>query len=372
MADLLLERADPADARDEVRFGVLDGRRRVAVWAGKAPSPRVSHPNVAPIALELDAGAMAQYAEEIPDGVRMVEQDLPEEHALYVVTQVLAGLAAMHAVGLLHGAVGERRVVLGRDGRVVLFGGGRTRGGVAQGDVLGALGLLPPGLDVTMPGAGAAEAAEQLSSRIPADSRDRLADWVANVAPELVDEVVPDGAPEESDDTGLLDRYEENPQIARSVDEPGDEDSSTQMNVGGTLWRALVAPLEHAPPHDRFSRVEGRPSEAIQALLAAEMVMALPLPNTSSIDVFVVDTPDADDPDFESSNTVRGPIVDVALAEAALRAAEARAAAGTTLPLPEVATTTQPGATRTVPVSWLLGALLLGAVGSAVVFWLIG
>lgn len=295
-----------------MRFGVL-GTQRVAVWPGTAPEA-FEHRGIAPL---FDVPLDGHYGEGLPTGIRLVDHEPPPELARVIVAKLLRATAALHDQALVHGKIDERRVVIGHLGQVVLFGRGRRRGSPGH-DVIACIALLPASAEITMPGASAAATAEMMEEQLPKNGVAQLAAWVQRVAPpEHVDEVVPDlGA--EHDATGLLDRYGDQTG-ALTVDDPVDEDSSTQINVGQTLWRTLAAPPLHVPPPERFERCEGEPSLAIAQLLRATRPQLVPLPAVGPIDNFVIDADVAGDPDYESSNTVNGPLMEVAAMEAAAK-----------------------------------------------------
>lgn len=362
LADLQLDPPDPADAGDVVRFGLLAEAGRVALWPGRPPEPDIQHPCIAPLVPDVEVEGEPGYAERLPDGVRLVEQELPDEALYrYVAARVLRALEALHQSGVTHGAVGERTVFLSTSGEVVLFGRGRTPGTVS-GDVLAAMALLPPGADITMPGLVAHATAQFVEERVEPDARARLAAWVRQ-SRGRVEEVLPDLG-EEPDATGLLDRYEGGGGPP-AVDEPGDEDSSTQMNLGATLWKVLAAPLVHPLPPDRFAATRGRRSHALVALLAEERPHPLPTPTAVAIEAFVVGSALAEESDDDSSHTAQGPLTEMA-AEVAARAADRRR---TPEPSPSPAARQLPPAPPATGLPW--ASLVLAALGGGAVVGLV-
>ena len=298
-----LDPFDPADSREDVRFGTLDDAR-VAVWNGTPPEGTPEHECVAPVLPLQEEDNGARYAEVIPEGIRLIEAEPPTDVARYVVARVLRALCALHAAGLHHGNIDERTVAIGLNGEVVLFGRGR-RPGAPNTDVLAAMSLLPPGADITVPGLDAEGNAERMEDSLPAGVRARLAGWVRTLAAGRVDEVVPDVGPE-NDSTGLLDRYAPD-EAEFTADVNPDEDSSTQMNLGSTLWRTLAAPPLHEPPPNRFAATRGQPSQAVARILSNERVLRHDVPTIGPIEPFVVDTPASPtDLDDDSSHTALG------------------------------------------------------------------
>lgn len=284
---LQLDPIDPADARDEVRFGTLGEDQRAAVWIGARPSPTVAHESIAPLADAPSEAGEGAYLELLPTGVRLVELEPPEDLIRYVIAQVLLGLQALHKAGGSHGAVDDRHIVIGLDGEVVLFGRGR-RPGSPHTDVLSAMDLLPPGMDITVPGLDAAGNAQRMLDSIGAAPRARLSGWARTVKLGSVDEITSNLGPE-GDATGLLDRYEVQSEVGLPHEETQDDDSSTQMSLGSTLWRSLIAnPVNPAPP-DRFTALEGKPSRAVRQLLKSEALLRLDLPTAGPIPPFVIE-----------------------------------------------------------------------------------
>ncbi|WP_148234344.1 hypothetical protein [Cellulomonas flavigena] len=131
----------PVDATLATRAGLLTG---------------VEHPHLARVlAVEpLDAGRVALVCEHVPGptlaAVRAARPPLADGEVVTVAVPVAQALAALHATGLAHGAVGADRVVVRPGGVPVLVDlRGSLRGlGTATGDVhrlvASLLGLMPP------------------------------------------------------------------------------------------------------------------------------------------------------------------------------------------------------------------------------------
>jgi hypothetical protein len=298
----VLRREDAGD-HGQVRWcaPALSPEERVVVWEGFAPAPAGEHEAVAPVVLEGEIDGRRAYAERIPAGIRMSDAMPPEELQPYVASRVLEGLAALHSGRHSHGAVGADRVVLGREGEVVLIGRGR-RGGMAGLDLVAAVSMMPSHAEETLPGETAALAASELARRVAPGDRERLAAWVRaherptpaeadpivmNVTPSSddgADEVVPDLGPDSSGHDGILDRWGVTTSSGRSGTESTPEvtaegGGSAAQRLARELWTGL-ADLPQGPS-DRFSGAAG-PSRALRTLLAEESPDVLPVPLVSS------------------------------------------------------------------------------------------
>jgi hypothetical protein len=365
--DLQFDPFDPADARESVRFATLAGKGRVAVWPDVPAAKRIEHPALAPVVYISDTEPM--YAEQIPEGVRLIDAEPPTELSRYIVSQVLRALAALHSAGLHHGDVDDGHVMLGLDGQVVLFGAGR-RPGSPNTDVLSAMDLLPAGADITVPEIDATANAGRMEDSLTPGARARLSGWVRTLASSVghFDEVIRDVGPE-NDSTGLLDRYEADAPN-HDVDEIKDEDSSTQMNAGSALWRTLAAPPLNTPPEGRFDSVLGIPSKAIQHLLQTERLIRVDVPAVGPVEPFVVDAGLGIEGDDESTHTALAPSAELLKAQIQSKRA---ALVDTLTPQPnDMLTDTPTGApqprqvappaTSEIPTSLMLG-LVVGTVG---------
>jgi hypothetical protein len=101
------------------------GERQVLDRARAAA--RLNHPVPVTVFDVIDDGERPAVVLELVDArplAEVVEREgpLPERRAAAIGLEVLAGLEAAHAEGLVHGAVGPATVLVGRDGRVRLAG----------------------------------------------------------------------------------------------------------------------------------------------------------------------------------------------------------------------------------------------------------
>jgi hypothetical protein len=275
---------------------------------------------VAPTVLVGELDERPVYTEQLPRGVWMSDHQPPDELLPFVVAELRSGLSVLHEVGEVHGAVGPDRVFLGLDGEVVLCGRGR-RGAAREIDVAMALSLLVVDEDITITEDMATELAEQG----PPDAREQLGTFVRGVYEEptvvdqvvllvdegegTVDEVVPDIGVEKGG-KGLLDRWSATTTggvtpDAIDLSDTTQEMSATQVGLDISIWRRVSAPLQSAPPDDRFDAIEGSPSRAIRSLLAEEPPEVLPVPLGGRTDPFAGRRPS---PEEVPTQTLAAPV----------------------------------------------------------------
>lgn len=281
---------------------------RVVLWHGLPPGPAPEDPRIAPVVIEGDLDGRHVYAEQVPPGVPMAAHPPPAALRPWIVSEVLAGVAALHGVGQVHGSVGPARVILGADGRVVLCGRGR-QGGKRGLDLLAATGLIPASRENTLLEADASSLAAEFRAACAPDDQERLAAWVRETLgePEIleplvitldpsdagVDEIVPDLGPERVEGRGLLDRWSFTTTGGVTA-EVTEERSDTQPALAISLWERLAEPLPE-PSDSRFEAVEGQPSRAIATLLAEDPPDLLSVPTDGRIPTFVLSVPRYED-----------------------------------------------------------------------------
>lgn len=304
----------------ELRLAALpenDGER-VLVFNGLPPSPIDDHPGLAPTLLQGDLDGKRAYAECIPQGMRLSEVVLPAELGAYVGGQLLKAVEALHDSGAIHGLILPERVLLGRDGEVVLFGRGR-RGGSRKLDnsalkeIFRSLNLLPH--DTTLSGArdsllaaaegGAPEALARFIQRELPPQGTILDQLYLRIGPSMdsLDEVVPDLGTDPGEERGLFDSWG----TTTGTGEHTAELTSSERQPHGPplamkLWTTLAAPPRHPAPPERFREVDGEPSRGIRALLADEPPDTLPALIGGDVHPFLVaPSGEATDADLEDS-----------------------------------------------------------------------
>ena len=372
---------EPSHDFGDLQLGApaLSPEERVAVWRGLPPKP-VEHEGIAPVVLAGDIDGHWAYAERVPDGVRMSAEALPDELRRFVVAKVLDAVVALHAAGQVHGAVGPDRVILGRDGEVVLFGRGR-RGGIPSMDSASAMSMLAEdGEEQTLPGDDAVDAAARLAADCRDDDPERLAEWVrahlggppsgvdqvllsvGALPDDGMDEVVPDLGPE-MDGHGILDRWSVTTAsgLMEATDEVTHGDGSGNKALATSLWTRLAAPRQHEPPDGRFAHLDGTASRGLRALLADEAPEPLPVPLSGELRTFVVERDESDETDIlaDEQPTVHGrraPAFDLAQASDPDTGVDDDDETAVSRPPPELA-----GRRRRIPILEIVVALGLGA-----------
>jgi hypothetical protein len=289
--------AEPSADFGELRLASQpgEGGSRWIVWDGLPPPAAGSSPFVAPVALSGEIDGKLAYAELVPRGVRLSDTALPAALSPFVAAGVVEAVEALHDLGLTHGRIDADRVLLGSDGRVVLFGRGR-RPAHPDDDHAALLALLAS-LGIRAPDATLRAVREALSGGSAPEDREALAAFVAVQLPtptpplavlhlrtgpsdDSLDEILPDIGSDPVEERGLLD-----PQTSPSG--TGDPEPTAELTLGSaqaggappmalSLWTRLAAPPRHTPPPDRFRECAHLPFEGLRALLLAEGPEAVP------------------------------------------------------------------------------------------------
>ena len=300
----------------------LDPDARVVVFDGLPPDPIPTSPHVAPVVLQGDVDGHRVYAERVPVGLGLHELELPPSMAPWIGAGLLAALAHLRQCGLVHGRVAADRVQVGMDGSIVLFGRGRV-GGTFERDRAGADDILAV-LDLT------ADSEVDLDDvlthlRSAADPSDGQAlgaivrklhkdltvlDQIhiqVGPTPDSLDEIQPDLGPDRAHEPGLLDRWSVTTHHGGSLEHTDELTGSVPHSsspLALTLWTALAAPVQHAPPDDRFSAVDGEPSRGLRALLVEEPPDTLPGLLGGAVPAFLLDADvSLDDDDDTTEDT---------------------------------------------------------------------
>jgi len=347
----------------ELRLAVPPGDEggRLIVWDGIPPAPVRESPLIAPTVLQGDSDGRRVYAERVPRGMRLSEMDLPPALAPLVASRIVQAVAHLHATQAAHAMVHARRVLIGTDGRVVLFGRGRRPG--TQDEDLASLLTVLRDLGLRPPDGSLEEMLEVLKSAIGPEDGEALAALVATELPptgtlvgqltvrigpsaDSLDEVLPDIGSDPIHERGLFDPYTS----ASTTDDgertaelhPDEVPASAEDPLALSLWTRLAAPRRDAGAASRFRAVAGEPSAALRALVLAEAPATLPASIGGVIAPFMLlDHDDEDTPAWPMAlsgpDTTPGPREvegDTAVYDAshpALRAARKTAAAETRL-----------------------------------------
>lgn len=306
--------SEPSDDFGELRLARIHEQpgSRVALWDGLPPPAIPDAPDIAPTAIQGDIDNHRAYAEALPEGLRLAQVDLPARLAPCVGAGVIHAVLTLRGASQHHGVLVPQRVMLGIDGRVVLFGRGR-REGSREHDTQQALAILRS-LSIAPASTELHEVYDELRAEVSSEDREALAAFIARAMPpspavtshvtlqigpahDSLDEVLHDLGTDPSEGHGLLDPY--TPYRATPDAEHTAELTSGSIDTTGgqplalSLWTRLAAPPQHAAPQDRFDEIDGSPSQCLKALLHDEATDTLPTLIGGEVNPFLLRASDA-------------------------------------------------------------------------------
>ncbi len=253
-------------------FAIIDQQTRVVVWLGTAPdTTSATHPSIGRVLGRgrVELGPCWWEARSSDRSLGDLNLPIPEPMALAIGVQLADSLAAMHAAGVVHGAIDANAALIAPSGVCSWIGVGRVSGSKDH-DVAALMTLLMDlGIDEDLPIGPISAAALVAKLREQPMTASGLGSWLnhqpsppTQTATTLVMDMTPVGVMDEiqhelGDDAeghGLLDRWQHDDNDSELTDDPTESVAlsahhvQTRQHILSELFQTLDAAMATPQP----------------------------------------------------------------------------------------------------------------------------